>query len=220
MYTHSFHDGADDIEESHAYRDVMNARRAVVRAAHDVLHGADTITLQKPLADLAEIESRHLGGDRAEAWSTANGVPLRLSTEHVRLAGDVVPLARSEGRWHVLVIERRWPPYQGCWALPGGHVEAGEEVEHAARRELAEETGISSPQMQRINAYTRPGRDPRGRYVSEAFLAVLDGMPEPIAGDDARAAQWVPVDELLGEPQRLAFDHHEILCDALRLVER
>lgn len=134
--------------------------------------------------------------------------------ETVRLTGDVVAFADQ----HVLLIRRRKPPYAGMWALPGGHVDVGERVEDAARRELAEETGVEAGPLEPVGWYSEPGRDPRGRYVTAAFAARLDGMPVPVAADDAAAAEWIPVDRALADG--LAFDHARIVGDALRLPSR
>ncbi|WP_131787336.1 NUDIX domain-containing protein [Protofrankia symbiont of Coriaria ruscifolia] len=136
--------------------------------------------------------------------------------ETARLTADVVALSERAGTLHVLVIRRGWAPYEGLWALPGGHVDPGEDVETAARRELLEETGIVADHLDPVAVYSAPGRDPRGRYVTFAFAARLAAMPTPTAGDDATAARWVPVDDVLADG--LAFDHAQILTDALAVV--
>lgn len=138
--------------------------------------------------------------------------------ETVRLAADVVMLAERNGQTFVLLIKRGKAPYEGLWALPGGHVDAGEDFPEAAARELREETGLEATQLDQVGIYGAPGRDPRGRYVSVAYLAVLDRPTAPTAGDDARDAHWWPVDQLEREPERLAFDHAQILRDAVTLA--
>ncbi|MFO7298657.1 MAG: NUDIX hydrolase [Actinomycetes bacterium] len=114
----------------------------------------------------------------------------------------------------VLLVERRFPPYQGAWALPGGFVEEGEDLPEAAARELAEETGITGLDLRQLGAYGTPGRDPRGHTVSIVYWAIADPSIAPEAGDDAAKASLVPVDEALADPGRMAFDHHRILSDA------
>ncbi len=134
------------------------------------------------------------------------------------VAADVVVLAPQSGEISVLLIERRNDPYRGRLALPGGFVDPGETAEQAARRELAEETGVTGfrGRFEQLAAYGPAGRrDPRGEIVSVAFLA-LAAEPLPVqGGDDAASAEWVPVAEALA-PGRLAFDHERILGDALR----
>ncbi|MET9810809.1 NUDIX hydrolase [Streptomyces halstedii] len=130
--------------------------------------------------------------------------------ETIRYTADVVLLAAD----HVLLIERGWDPYAGRWALPGGHVDAGETSLDASARELEEETGITVPvaDLRQVGAFDAPGRDPRGRYVTVAYTATLPAPVQPMAGDDAAAARWWPLE---GLPD-LAFDHAEIVAAAAR----
>jgi 8-oxo-dGTP diphosphatase len=149
--------------------------------------------------------------------------------ESFRLTADVVVLAGPASDRRVLLIRRDWPPFEGMWALPGGHVDPGETTRAAAARELTDETGVTVANPARdlleIGTYSDPGRDPRGRYVSLAYLTLL---PEPVtaeAGDDAREAAWFPIADVLNGPDQpggarqavvpLAFDHVRILTDAV-----
>lgn len=132
------------------------------------------------------------------------------------LTVDIVLLARIEGRPHVLLIRRSETndAFGGWWALPGGYVDAGERIAEAARRELAEETGLTAPaSWVRVGIYDTPERDPRDRVVSVAYAAWLPAPVTPQAGDDAADAAWMPVTTAL-TTQRLAFDHTDILRDA------
>ncbi len=113
-----------------------------------------------------------------------------------------------------LLIRRKHPPFAGSYALPGGFVEIGETVEAACIREVREETGlvISDPKL--VGVYSRPGRDPRGHTVSVAFAVRLTKAAEPQAGSDAAAASWVTDWRKIA----LAFDHAEIVADAVALL--
>ncbi|WP_328765382.1 MULTISPECIES: NUDIX hydrolase [unclassified Streptomyces] len=135
----------------------------------------------------------------------------KTEPETVQYTADVVALTPSG---HVLLIERGWPPFEGAWALPGGHVDAGEAPYEAAARELAEETGIHVPlgNLHQIGVWDQPDRDPRGRYVTFAYMAVVPDDTKATAGDDARAARWWPLSEL---PEQLAFDHADIISAAV-----
>jgi len=129
---------------------------------------------------------------------------------------DIVVLTVRDDELCALAIRRGEPPYQGRWALPGGFVEIDEDLSDAARRELAEETGLDTDaaRLEQLATYGAPGRDPRRRTVSVAWLAVLPRMAEPTAGSDASHAAWKPADWLLGRG-RLAFDHKTILADGV-----
>jgi 8-oxo-dGTP diphosphatase len=133
------------------------------------------------------------------------------------LAADLVILTVRAGRLQVLLIRRGIPPYQDRQALPGGFVRPDEDLEAAARRELAEETGLAAERihLEQVATYGAPDRDPRGRVVSVAYLALVPDLPAPVAGSDAAAASWVEVTEVLADPERLAFDHHRILVDGV-----
>jgi 8-oxo-dGTP diphosphatase len=132
----------------------------------------------------------------------------------VAVTVDVAILTVREGRLCVLLVRRGTHPYQGRWALPGGFVREREDIEAAARRELAEETGVGAPgHLEQLRCYGRPGRDPRMRVISIAYLALLPDPPDPAAGTDAAEARYWPVDERT--TARLAFDHDEILADAV-----
>jgi 8-oxo-dGTP diphosphatase len=129
----------------------------------------------------------------------------------VRITVDPVILTVRDDRLQVLLVERANAPYQGMSALPGGFLRDDETLDDAARRELAEETALERIHLEQLRAYSAPGRDPRGRIVTVSYLAVAPSLPVPVAGSDARAARWSPVDEV----SALAFDHDEILADAL-----
>ncbi|MER6524977.1 NUDIX domain-containing protein [Streptomyces sp. NPDC001508] len=126
---------------------------------------------------------------------------------------DLAVLTVRAGALHVLLVERGQQPYAGHWALPGGFLLPDESAETAARRELAEETGlgdITGLRLEQLRAYSDPGRDPRMRVVSVAFTALLPDAPEPHGGGDAAQARWLPYDAA----PPLAFDHGRILADA------
>jgi 8-oxo-dGTP diphosphatase len=135
----------------------------------------------------------------------------------VYLTADVVAFAlRPDTGLSVLLVRRAGPPYKGRWAFPGGFVDEGEDIERAARRELREETGLRGRwlQLRQLGAYGAPRRDPRHRVVSVAWLTAVPWNVDPTAGDDAAAAEWLPV-EGLTRSRRLAFDHATILAGGL-----
>ncbi|WP_130800219.1 NUDIX domain-containing protein [Streptomyces otsuchiensis] len=130
-----------------------------------------------------------------------------------RLTADVIATAPTPEGPAALLIRRGWDPHAGMWALPGGHQDVGEESATAAARELREETGlrISPSDLTYVGTWAAPGRDPRGRYVTDAYLAHLPAPATATGGDDATDARWWPVAAL----PPLAFDHATILAAAL-----
>lgn len=149
---------------------------------------------------------------------------------------DIVLLTVRNDRLAVLLVRRGAHPFRGCWALPGGFVTPGEDLDEAAVRELTEEAGIpaGTAHLEQLRTYGAPGRDPRMRVVSVAYLALAPDPPLPQAGTDAAEARFhdvaaltdgsaptaasAPTDasaptEVAGSP--LAFDHRQILTDAV-----
>lgn len=130
---------------------------------------------------------------------------------------DLVVLTIWDGELAALVVERAAAPFKGQWALPGGFVHEDEDLLDAAERELAEETGIRSVRahLEQLATYGSPKRDPRGRVVTVAYLALVPATSGPAAGSDAADAAWEAVENLLRDRGRLAFDHHRILSDGI-----
>lgn len=121
----------------------------------------------------------------------------------------IIELQSTPGK--VVLIERKYPPYG--WALPGGFVDVGERVEHAAVREAKEETCLDVQLKVLLGAYSDPSRDARGHTVSLVYIAMASGTPK--AEDDAKNIGCFSLDEL----PLLAFDHGQILEDYRRYRE-
>jgi 8-oxo-dGTP diphosphatase len=130
------------------------------------------------------------------------------------LTADLAVL-RLEKVPEILLIRRKNPPFRQMWALPGGFMEIEETLEETARRELKEETGIEAGELIRFDIYDRPGRDPRGRTITQVFVMIWkEEMGIPSAGSDAAGLQWFGLTEL----PDLAFDHLEIITDVIRMM--
>ncbi len=114
----------------------------------------------------------------------------------------------------VLLVERGLEPFKGCWAFPGGFLQMDEDAETGAKRELMEETGFRAEYIEQFGTFSEVGRDPRGRVITIAHLALVK-KAEVNGGDDAAQARWFPIDQV---PQ-LAFDHDRILRVALRTLK-
>jgi 8-oxo-dGTP diphosphatase len=138
----------------------------------------------------------------------------------VAVTVDVVLLTVRQGRFSILLVRRARHPALGWWALPGGFVKPEEDIDDAARRELAEETGLAelpqSMHLEQLRTYGDPRRDPRMRVISVAYLAFAPDLPAPRAGSDADLARFWPVGELgTQEGPQLPFDQGEIIADGV-----
>jgi 8-oxo-dGTP diphosphatase len=161
----------------------------------------------------------------------------RRRFEQPSLTVDVVVFAMREASLRLLAIERGIPPFEGRLALPGGFVLPQETVEQAAARELEEETGLRDVYLEQLYTFSSPDRDPRGRIVSVAHMALLpaDRLDAVRGGSDARSAQWVAIPDAIervepaglpppkarhrkkreGRDGLFAFDHDVIVATAL-----
>ncbi|MFH5209889.1 NUDIX hydrolase [Antrihabitans spumae] len=133
------------------------------------------------------------------------------------VAVDLVVLTIEQNRLVVLAVRRGVEPFQGRRALPGGFVLDDEDLLQAAARELEEETGVRSSDvhLEQLGTYGAPDRDPRGRVVTTAYLALTPTLVDPVAGSDAAAVELLAVSDVLAQPDALAFDHHRILTDGV-----
>ena len=142
-------------------------------------------------------------------------MPFTYEYPHPAVATDIAVFTLRGGALNVLLIERGGDPYRGAWALPGGFLQPDEELDDCARRELREETGVGAEVLLHFGNFSAPGRDPRERVISVAYLALLASDELRLeASTDAAQAQWFPLSAL---PQ-LAFDHDRILARALEAL--
>lgn len=127
------------------------------------------------------------------------------------LTTDCVVFGLDDEDLKVLLIKRGLAPYKGKWALPGGFVRVGEDLEKSARRELQEETGLKDLFLEQLCTFGQPKRDPREHVVTVAYYALVNLSEHPPTADtDAEEAAWFPFDDL----PKLAFDHSDILTAA------
>ena len=129
---------------------------------------------------------------------------------------DAVVFTLIETRLAVLLIKRGRPPFLGMWALPGGFLDMNEELEDAAARELAEETGVAGVRLEQFQTFGAVHRDPRGRVITIAYVGFTDHRAHaPKAADDAADVCWMPVCDL----PRLSADHNRVIETAVRWLK-
>ena len=135
----------------------------------------------------------------------------------IRVTVDAVVFSMGADGLEILLVKRRYEPFKGLWALPGGFVtEADKSLADAVRRELLEETNVSDVFLEQLYTFGDQDRDPRGRTVTVAYMAlVISGGMELIARTDAAGVAWWPVKAL----PELAFDHLEIAEYALQRLK-
>jgi 8-oxo-dGTP diphosphatase len=131
------------------------------------------------------------------------------------VAVDVALLTVRDDRLQLLLVQPDTPLLAGRWALPGRRVRDDESLDDTAHRALAELASISAPDahLEQLQTYGDPARDPRGRVVSVAYLALTPTTDDPV--DDRRARFWDVTDLGAGQGPVFAYDHERIVRDAI-----
>ena len=127
------------------------------------------------------------------------------------LTVDAAIFRKNKTDLEILLIQRKYPPFKGGWALPGGFVDMDETLEHAIARELEEETALVNIELIQLHAFSTPGRDPRGHTISVVFCGILNHNQIAKAGDDASKIKWFNINKL----PELAFDHSDVIEKAI-----
>ena len=139
-----------------------------------------------------------------------------MSKQEIKLSVDAVVFGYESGTISVLLIKRKYDPYKGKWAIPGGFVKNEESLEEAVERELQEETGIKINYLEQLYTFGKPSRDTRGRVVSIAYFGLVRPNAFKIfASTDAEQVQWFNINEL----PELSFDHKDILDAAIQRLQ-
>ena len=132
---------------------------------------------------------------------------------HPAVTADCVVFGFDGRNLKILLIERGYDPYKGCWAFPGGFMNIDETAEQCAKRELKEETGLDIANIEQLYTFTDVNRDPRERVITVAYYGFVK-LAEVKGSDDAARAQWFALNDI----PRLAFDHDKILSMAIQTL--
>jgi 8-oxo-dGTP diphosphatase len=137
----------------------------------------------------------------------------------ISVATDAVVLSPKDGELYVLMVTRKHEPYKGGLAFPGGFLNKDETLSACSMRELEEETGLIATPVGQLYERSDPARDPRGRVITFPFVYIVYDCPSVTGADDAEKAAWYKVNDVdfdeSGEGHPLAFDHADILIEAL-----
>ena len=177
-----------------------SARERVVQSKRGGTDGGHT-TLTKTVRDI--LSAYEEGNSSIQTF-------LEGGPRHPRIAVDGILITKGK----LVAIRRKYPPFKGKMALPGGFVEYGERVEDAVVREFEEETGLKTRVDRMLGVYSDPTRDPRGQVISVVFLLRRKGG-KLRSGSDAASIELV-------DPERtedMAFDHAKIVEDYLSLTD-
>ncbi|WP_373503635.1 NUDIX domain-containing protein [Aestuariivirga sp.] len=121
---------------------------------------------------------------------------------------DICLFTVVDDELRILLINRGAEPFKGLWALPGGFLQETETLDECAARELLEVTGVKSAHLEAFATFSDPHRDPRGRTITAAYLALVPAGDHILqSGSDAEDARWHPVRRL----PKLSFDHRDII---------
>ena len=128
---------------------------------------------------------------------------------------DVALFRKHHDKEEILLIQRKNPPFEGMWALPGGFINMDENLSEAAFRELKEETGLTPRTLFQYRTYGDVYRDPRHRTITIVYYGFIDfEVSQPLSGDDAADAAWFSIQKL----PPLAFDHTQIINELIEYL--
>src|SRR5271166_4105352 len=140
-------------------------------------------------------------------------MPVTYAYPRPALTADAVLFTIRDHQLELLLIRRNGDPFAGCWALPGGFCEEGEQAEYTVVRELEEEAGVRDVWLEQLKTFDTPSRDPRGWVVSVAHFALVNSARVQLrSASDASDVRWWPVAAL----PPLAFDHPIIVRYAVQ----
>ena len=149
-----------------------------------------------------------MGNEKTIFVYLKHNIKMSFPNPQIKLTVDAIVFGYNAGKISILLIQRKYNPFKGQWAIPGGFVLENESLEDAVARELKEETGISINYLEQLYTFGNVDRDPRGRVVSVAYFGLIHPEGHTLeATTDAEKAQWFDMDTL----PELSFDHQQII---------
>ena len=129
---------------------------------------------------------------------------------------DCIIFGFNEGELSLLLLKRNFQPAMGEWSLMGGFVQQGESVDNAAKRVLAELTGLENVYMEQVGSFGEVERDPGERVISVAYYALININEYDRKLVQKHNAYWVNINEL----PELIFDHPQMVEKARKLMQQ
>ena len=129
---------------------------------------------------------------------------------------DCIIFGFNEGELHLLLLKRNFEPAMGNWSLMGGFVQENESVDDAAKRVLAELTGLDDVYMEQVGSFGAIDRDPGERVISVAYYALVNINEYDKDLVQQHNAFWVNINEL----PPLIFDHPTMVEKARTLMQQ
>ncbi len=138
-------------------------------------------------------------------------------SQHPRFyhAVDCIIFGFSGGELNLLLLKRKFDPGKGEWSLMGGFVREGEHMNDAAKRVLAELTGLTDVYMEQVGSFGEVDRDPGERVISTAYYALININNYDRHLVEEHNAYWVKI----GEVPTLLFDHLQMVEKARLLMK-
>lgn len=140
-------------------------------------------------------------------------MPIELKEQKIGIAVDSVIFTIKDGKLMVLLIKMKKKQYSGTWAFPGGLIEQNETTEHAARRILKEQTGVTDVYLEQLGTFDDPKRDKAARVVSVAYFALVpEAEIELLMNDKYDEVRLWPTEKL----PAFAYDHAQMAKTAVQ----
>ena len=136
---------------------------------------------------------------------------MRIQVKKVKI-GQAVDAIIEDNKGNIILIKRKYPPYQGFYALPGGFIKKGEKPKQALVREIKEETNLDVKIIGKVGVFDKEGRDPRGNIHSTTFRCIIDNTSNMRSGDDSKEIELISKERL--KDLEIAFDHKKIIKKA------
>lgn len=138
------------------------------------------------------------------------------SNPKFHISVDCIIFGFHAGELNLLLLQRNFEPSKGEWSLMGGFVQENESVDDAAKRILAELTGLKQVYMEQVGTFGAINRDPGERVISIAYYALININEYDKQLVEQHNAYWININEI----PNLIFDHNEMVKKARETMQK